>query len=194
MGCGQKSFKVVWRWPSPACIPSQRPLAPSFTSVTSVANDMGDNEMISRSVSNLLAFALRLRKTPEKLSWETIWWRGCAWNGAPSRQMRSVGSHSTWRWKWKERRKGRGVFYNSYSLYFSYLRHNQMKILFLFRFGKRSLKWKMILYFKRKMWTWTGTRTRTSRSLAWRSTIELSWFNCQFTSKPKCEISLLSGQ
>ena len=38
--------------------------------------------------------------------------------------------------------------------------------------------WKYTLSdFKRKVWTWT----RTSRSLVWRSTIQLSWFNCQFT-------------
>ena len=32
--------------PAPARVPSQRPLAPSVASVTSVANDKGDNEMI----------------------------------------------------------------------------------------------------------------------------------------------------
>ena len=36
---------------------------------------------------------------------------------------------------------------------------------------------------KRKIWTWTTTQTQTSRSLAWHSTIELFWFNCQFTFK-----------
>ena len=40
-----------------------------------------------------------------------------------------------------------------------------------------------LLNFKRKIWTWTGTWIRTSRSLARRSTIELSWFSCQFTFK-----------
>ena len=39
------------------------------------------------------------------------------------------------------------------------------------------------LNIKRKIWTWTRIRTRTSRSLAWRSTIELSWFSCQFIFK-----------
>ena len=32
--------------PAPVLVPSQRPLAPTDTSVTSVANDKGDNEMI----------------------------------------------------------------------------------------------------------------------------------------------------
>ena len=40
-----------------------------------------------------------------------------------------------------------------------------------------------LLNIKRKIWTWTGTQTRTSRSPAWRSTIELSWFSCQFAFK-----------
>ena len=32
--------------PAPVRVPSQRPLAPSVASVTSVTNDKGDNEMI----------------------------------------------------------------------------------------------------------------------------------------------------
>ena len=32
--------------PAPVRVPSERPLAPSVASVTSVANDKGDNEMI----------------------------------------------------------------------------------------------------------------------------------------------------
>jgi hypothetical protein len=32
--------------PAPVRVPSQNPLAPSVMSVTSVANDKGDNEMI----------------------------------------------------------------------------------------------------------------------------------------------------
>ena len=82
--------------PTPVRVPSQRPLAPSVTSVTSAANDKGDNEMILGAVhrspgisltaeeyprksqlgdrlmkglcTDLLAFALQLRKTPENLS------------------------------------------------------------------------------------------------------------------------------
>ena len=52
--------------PAPVLVPSQRPLAPSFASGTSVANDKGDNEMILGP--DLLAFVLKLRKTPENLS------------------------------------------------------------------------------------------------------------------------------
>ena len=36
--------------PAPVQVPSQRPLAPSVASVTSVANDKGDNEMIPGAV------------------------------------------------------------------------------------------------------------------------------------------------
>ena len=36
--------------PAPAWVPSQRPLAPSVASVTSVANDKGDNEMVLKAV------------------------------------------------------------------------------------------------------------------------------------------------
>ena len=36
--------------PAPVLVPSQRPLAPSVVSVTSVANGTGDNEMILGAV------------------------------------------------------------------------------------------------------------------------------------------------
>ena len=36
--------------PAPVRVPKQRPLAPSVTSITSVANDKGDDEMISGAV------------------------------------------------------------------------------------------------------------------------------------------------
>ena len=36
--------------PAPVRVPSQRPLAPNVGSVTSVANDKGDNEMILGAV------------------------------------------------------------------------------------------------------------------------------------------------
>ena len=45
---------------APVRVPSQRPLAPSVASVTSVASDKGDNEMILGAVHDLLAFALQL--------------------------------------------------------------------------------------------------------------------------------------
>ena len=43
--------------PGPFRVPSQRSLAPSVASVTTVANDKGDNEMILGLCTDLLAFA-----------------------------------------------------------------------------------------------------------------------------------------
>jgi hypothetical protein len=47
-------------------------LAPSVMKVTSVANDKDDNEMVLGLCTDLLAFALQLRKTPENLSQEIV--------------------------------------------------------------------------------------------------------------------------
>ena len=82
-----KKIRVCWPWShglrpkklyasvavplAPVRVPSQWPLAPSVTSVMSVANDKGDNEMIPGLCTDLLVFALRLRKSPENLSQET---------------------------------------------------------------------------------------------------------------------------
>ena len=69
MGCSQKNLYACMAVPpAPVRVPSIRPLAPSVTLVTSVANDKGDNEMILRLCTDLLAFALQPRKTPENLS------------------------------------------------------------------------------------------------------------------------------
>ena len=54
--------------PAPVRVPGQRPFVPCVTSVTSVANDKDDNEMIPGLCTDLLAFALELRKTSENLS------------------------------------------------------------------------------------------------------------------------------
>ena len=74
MGCVQKKKKKkklsvsVAVPPAPVRIPNQRPLAPIVASVTWVANDKGDNEMVLGVCTDLLAFALQPRKTPENLS------------------------------------------------------------------------------------------------------------------------------
>ena len=47
MGRDQKNLSVSMSVPpAPVRVSSQRPLAPNVTSVTSAANDKGDNEMI----------------------------------------------------------------------------------------------------------------------------------------------------
>ena len=52
-------------------------------------------------------------------------------------------------------------------------------------FKQELTNWENILFinFKRKIWTSTKIRTWISRSLAWRSAIQLSWFLFQFTFK-----------
>ena len=64
----------------------------------------------SRGLCTDLTFALHLRKTPENLSWETVWWKGSMTNHRlkwdPLLLMRSIGSHSTSE-KDKERKKRR---------------------------------------------------------------------------------------
>ena len=57
----KKNFQLVWR-----CHHLLSGfLAPSVTSVTSVANDKDDNEMMPGAVHRSPAFTLQLRKTPE---------------------------------------------------------------------------------------------------------------------------------
>ena len=51
---------------APVRVPGQRPLAPSVTSVTSVANDKGDNEMIPGTVHGSRGICLRAEENPGK--------------------------------------------------------------------------------------------------------------------------------
>ena len=78
--------------PAPDRVPDQRPLAPSVMSVTSDANDKGDNEMIS---SHLLYSGGKSRKASTRIpSDEGAVRTVIASNGVPYLQMRSVRSHS----------------------------------------------------------------------------------------------------
>ena len=52
--------------PAPVWVPSQKPFAPSATSVTSVANDKGDNEMIPGAVHRSPDICLTAEETPGK--------------------------------------------------------------------------------------------------------------------------------
>ena len=52
--------------PAPVRFPSQRPLAPSIASVTSVANDKGDNEMIPGAVHRSPDICLTIGKNPAR--------------------------------------------------------------------------------------------------------------------------------
>ena len=63
----KKRFSVGVAVPSaPVRVPSQRPLAPSVASVTSVANDKGDNEMILGAVHRSLGICLTPEQNPRK--------------------------------------------------------------------------------------------------------------------------------
>ena len=50
--------------PAPVRVPRQRPLAPSVASVTSVANDKGDNEIILRAVHSSPGICLTAEQNP----------------------------------------------------------------------------------------------------------------------------------
>ena len=52
--------------PAPVRVPSQRPLAPSVSSVKSVANDKGDNEMILGAVHRSPGICLTAEENPRK--------------------------------------------------------------------------------------------------------------------------------
>ena len=71
------------------------PLAPRVTSVTSVANDKGDNEMILGAVHRSPGICLTAEQNPIKPSDEGAVRPVIASNGVHFLQMRSVGSHST---------------------------------------------------------------------------------------------------
>jgi hypothetical protein len=86
--------------PAPVRVLSQRPLAPCVASVTSVANDKGDNEMIRGGFAQISWHLPYSRRKPQKTSARRSSDKGAvrsdiASNGVPFLQMRSVGSHST---------------------------------------------------------------------------------------------------
>ena len=86
--------------PAPVRVPIQRPLAQSVASLTSVANDTDDNEMILGGCEQISWHLRYSRGNPQKTSARRPSDEGVvrpviASNGVHSHQMRSVGSHST---------------------------------------------------------------------------------------------------
>ena len=82
--------------PAPVRVPSQRPIAPSVASVTSVANDKGNNEMILGAVHRSPGICLTAEETPRRIpSDEGAVRPVIAANEVPFFQMRSIGWHST---------------------------------------------------------------------------------------------------
>ena len=85
---------------APVRVPNQRPLAPSVASVTSVANNKGDNEMVLGAVHRSPGICLKAEECPRKPQLGDRLKKGdvrpvIASNVVPFLQMRSVGSHST---------------------------------------------------------------------------------------------------
>ena len=67
MGLRPKKFQTsVAVPPAPVRVPSQRPLAPSVGSVTSVANDKDDNGMMLGAVHRCPAICLTAEENPRK--------------------------------------------------------------------------------------------------------------------------------
>jgi hypothetical protein len=62
----KKTLVCVVVPPAPVQVPSQRPLALSVTSVTLVANDKGDNEMILGAVYRSPGICLTAEENPRK--------------------------------------------------------------------------------------------------------------------------------
>ena len=62
----KKAFSYVAVPLAPVRVPSQRPLAPNVASVTSVANDKGDNEMIPGAVHRSSGICLTAEENPRK--------------------------------------------------------------------------------------------------------------------------------
>ena len=54
-------------------VPSQRPLAPSVASVTAVANDKGDDEMILEAVHRSPRICLTAEENPRKPQLGRVW-------------------------------------------------------------------------------------------------------------------------
>jgi hypothetical protein len=86
----KKLLVIVAVQPTPIQVPSQRPVVPSVASVTSVANDKGDNEMILGRSHGIF---LTAEENPRKSQLGDRLMKGLCDQSSP--QMRSVGSHST---------------------------------------------------------------------------------------------------
>ena len=76
--------------PAPVRVPIQRPLAPSVSSVESVANDKGDNEMILGAVHRSPGICLTAKENPRKPQLVDRLMKGPCDQSSP--QMRSLSS------------------------------------------------------------------------------------------------------
>ena len=90
MGYGQKTFTLCGGALAPVRVPSQRPLGPSVASVTSLANDNGDNEMILWAVHRSPGICLTAEENPRKPQLEDHLMKGVCDQSSP--QMGSISS------------------------------------------------------------------------------------------------------
>ena len=86
--------------PAAVRFPSQRPLAPIATSVTSVSNDKGDNGMILGAVHRSPGICLTVEENPRKPQLGDRLMKGCAtshrlkWGPFPPNEVDGI-AHST---------------------------------------------------------------------------------------------------
>ena len=80
--------------PAPVRVPSQRPLAPSVTSVTSVANYTDDNEIVLRAVHRPPDICLTAEENPGKPHLGDCLMKGLCDQSSP--QMGSLSSKLGW--------------------------------------------------------------------------------------------------
>ena len=84
--------------PAPVRVPSQRPLAPSVTSVTSVTNDKGDNEMILGAVHRSPGICLTTKENPRKYQLGNSLMKGLCdhhlkWGPFPPNEVSRITQH-----------------------------------------------------------------------------------------------------
>ena len=118
--------RYQWRhglWPkklwTSVAVPSQRLFASSVTSVTSVANDKGDNEMIARAVHRWSPdICLTGKENPGKPQLGDRLMKGCAtshglkWGPLPLNEVGRIAQHVRKGEGRKERKDGEGRYIN----------------------------------------------------------------------------------
>ena len=118
MGCGQKSFKLVWRCHQLLSGFLAKGYLPRLSRQSRLStNDRVVIRWYRGLCTDLLAFALQLRKTRKTSARRRLmkFVRPIiASNGVNSLQMRRIGSHSIQEERRKERRKGRGMGRSNY--------------------------------------------------------------------------------
>ena len=107
--------------PASIWIPHQWILAPSVTSVTSVANNNGDNVMVQGAVHRSPLIYLTADKNTGKPQLGDCRWRLCKQSSPQMGSFASIWGQKDHKahheWKWKERRKGRGTSFNAERFY-----------------------------------------------------------------------------